>query len=72
MGLEEMEAYARQALLIDKLERKNEALHNEIASLNNQCLTKEFVKSWFAYIRLDFISIDSEAKLSIVELLGEK
>lgn len=70
MGLEEMEAYARQALLIDKLERKNEALHNELAASKAGTLQKDEVRKWLE-IGESYLFINDAYKDSIRIIFGD-
>ena len=71
MGLEEMEAYAAQALKIDSLERQVKALQGELAKTKVNFLPKEEVKSWLT-IGMDYCFLNDFGKSECLRLFGAK
>ena len=79
MGLEEMEAYAQQALKIASLERGLEEAEVRSLSIKEEAeaeakslVSKEEVKSWFSTISDEYVFIANESKKEVLIALGEK
>lgn len=70
MGLEEMEAYAKQALKIDSLERTIKGLYTELEATKVDTLPKDKVRKWLT-IGKDYLFVEDDYKEEIRIIFGE-
>ena len=70
--LEEMKAYAEQALKINALEREVCRLNAELRTMQETHIAKEDAKAWFATIDKAYVFLTDQGKEDIRKKLGDK